>query len=116
MNIALVLIISALAGARVFRLWRLDKIAEPLRERVDEGLFNLTVKHAERRNRRAVAEWFRYLLGCPWCLNVYFAAFFVGTGLAWGYQFWWQLLAGGLAVSYVAAQLNVHLDKDEDDE
>lgn len=89
-DLVLVVLVSAIAAARVFRLLVVDDITYRLRNWV---------------SRRP--PWFRELYACPWCAGWYFSLLFVITGLLVMDVFtWWGVLAGALAANYVQARLN----------
>lgn len=90
------LLMTALAVARLTRLVTLDKFCEPLRMWV------------ARRNGQD--GWWTYLVHCPYCLSVWFAA--AVTPVTWwlteAHQdlhmpTWWGLPLTALAVAYLAA-------------
>ena len=58
----LALVVDGLAAYRLVKLIRQDKITEPVRDKVLE-------KHGPPDQSMA-----SYLVGCPWCLSVYFGA------------------------------------------
>jgi hypothetical protein len=55
-------------------------------------------------------NWAQEALICPFCSGYYWAVGWVATGLVWGDTWPWQLLAGSLAVNWVAGQFNSWLD------
>jgi len=64
------------------------------------------------RPRREWAEdrvgtaWFSYLISCPWCMSIWVAPLVVGSGLAWGNGWGWQLATGALTASAVTGFLS----------
>lgn len=94
---ALVLVVSALAGARTWRLASIDEIALPFR--------NLYFRVFRRHY-----EWAAKLMDCPFCLGFWLTTGWVLTGLAWGDTVWWWVAAGPFAANYLGAQLNAWLD------
>jgi hypothetical protein len=68
-----------------------DEITAPLRERLIG---------------EAVEGRMAYLLSCPWCASIWLGPLVIGTGLAWGDGWFWQLGAGTLTASAVAGWLS----------
>lgn len=93
----LVVLISAVAAARVFRLLTKDGITWPLRngiQRLNWGWLN--------------EGWF-----CPFCMGFWVSLAFVWTGLVTFDIFtWWGLVAGTLAANYVAAAYFAAVEED----
>jgi hypothetical protein len=88
-DLVLVVLVSAVAAARVFRLLVVDDITYRLRNWV---------------SRRS--EWVQEGFHCPWCMGYWISLLFVVTGLlAMGVFTWWGVVAGGFAASYVQARL-----------
>lgn len=90
------LVVDGLATYRLVKLVRQDKIAEPLRDAVEE------------RHGPPDASMLSYLMGCPWCLSVYF-----GVGLALGRRFLpgpTAVAARGLALSAMAGLASQRFD------
>ncbi len=89
-TLLLVILISAVASARVFRLLVVDEITYPLRNVVGKA--------------PALA---REGFECPWCLGYWLSLAFVLTGLlAFDSFTWWGLVAGSLTANYIGARLN----------
>lgn len=54
------------------------------------------------------------LVTCPWCVSFYVGLLVVGTALAWGNGWGWQLIAGALAARWFAGAGVVHLGPEDD--
>lgn len=76
----------SLATYRVWRIFAVDSITEPLRARF---LF--------REGR--VWEWVADLVLCPWCLGFHLSALAAAGFVAWSGVSWWLFPVGWLAVS-----------------
>lgn len=88
-DLVLVVLVSAVAAARVFRLLVVDDITYRLRNWI---------------GRRS--EWVQTGFHCPWCMGYWISLLFVVTGLLSMDVFtWWGVVAGGFAASYVQARL-----------
>lgn len=98
LHILVVLLLSALAGARLWRLVAIDDAGSPLR----------TMYYGVIPNRWF--GWAESLLNCPFCAGFWITSVVFALGLAWGDNWPWQLIAGVFAANYVGAQLNAWLD------
>lgn len=109
MSYLVILLVSALAGARMWRLLAVDDAGQPVRTAV----WNLTNrlrgdKPSSLNSRIAESVWVGWT--CPFCLGFWATAAFVGSGMLWADGWGWQLVAGCFAASYVAGQLAAWLD------
>lgn len=98
MNFLVMLIVSALAGARLWRLFALDLAGKPLRD-----LYFKIIPNKHYTLAQEAAE-------CPFCSGFWITAAVFTSGLAWSTSWVWQLLAGVFAANYVGAELNAWLD------
>lgn len=97
MDPLLIILLSALAGARTWRLLAVDDIALPFR--------NLYYKLFGRWY-----EWADGLLTCPFCMGFWVTAAWLLVGLLTGGHIVWVFLAGCFAANFVGGQLNAWLD------
>lgn len=90
-----VFVLAALAAARTWRLATMDVISERWRMWMAPKLPDF------------------WLDGyfCPFCSGFWIACAWVGSAVAWGDTWPWQLIAGCFAANYAAAQLNAWLDE-----
>lgn len=127
MHPALIVLVYALAVARVTRLITADKLTEGPRSRLSLHLWAATIspeeagKYAAHRYvlgheptvstlRKAMAlerlgddaepPLSVYLLGCPWCASIYVAAVAAPLAYFWGSSPWLFVPALALAFSY----------------
>lgn len=98
---ALIVLVSSLAAARVWRLLAKDDIGIHAR-----NLHQRLVSKVGRFER--LAKSLDEMYYCPWCLGFWICAAFVATGIALGGPVWW-IVAGAFAANYISANLNVHL-------
>lgn len=98
MDPLLIILISALAGARLWRLAAVDAAGLPFRNLYFRIIPNRFYKFADD------------LLSCPFCAGFYITALVFALGLAFSATWVWQLVAGAFAANYVGAQLNSWLD------
>lgn len=92
-----ILLVSAFAGARMWRLLAVDEIALPFRNRY----------------YRVMSRWYDWadsLLRCPFCMGFWLTLIWTLTGLAWGDTIWWWVAAGPFAANYVGGTLNAWSD------
>ncbi len=110
------LVLAGLAALRTRVLLLTDEIGSPIRRRVFAGLEKLagpgvwSLQGPKHPRRAWLAEKLSDGWDCPWCLPFWLVAGWVGTGLAWGGTWPWQLLAGSLGVSYVVSHVTSRLD------
>lgn len=97
----LVLVLVALAAARLWRLIAVDAIADPLRRRL-----RVEIADAPKQWRDTLS----YLIQCPFCAGFWISGMVLASALAWSDTVLWQLVAGTCAVNYVQAHLNAWLD------
>lgn len=103
--------------ARTTRFVNSDVLAEPIRQWAD-GIEKPTrfrgLSRAARRPLRAIfGDELAILVGCPWCLSIWFAlpVALVVVSLAWPYpDGWFAALGLWLAYSYVYGILALNLD------
>lgn len=95
----MLLVVYALAAARVTRLLVSDKIAERPRNAMQAWLLG--------RDRKML--W--YLSTCPWCVSVWVGLVAALVWYLWGAQPWAFIPAAGLAISYIAGWLAGHEGK-----
>jgi hypothetical protein len=100
---ALTLLLVALAAARCWRLLAVDDIGDPIRV----GMSRATERLPDRLRTSLQVGWF-----CPFCLGYWISLGWVGSALAWGDHWAWQLAAGSLAVSYVVGHVGARLDRE----
>lgn len=122
---ALIVLVYALAVARVTRLITEDRLAEAPRRALAVRLWARTITNAEvakRYTRMAdlgryaeAKRWMAaerldahaepplsvYLIGCPWCASIYVAAVAAPVAYWWGTEPWFLVPALVLAFSYV---------------
>ena len=55
---------------------------------------------------RIDTDWFSYWISCNWCSSWWAGIVVVGSGLAWGNGWGWQLAAGALTASAVTGFLS----------
>lgn len=103
---ALYWILAGLAAARCFRVFAVDGIGQPVRDRFD----NTMVRFSKRAPRLAGS--LHEGAYCAFCFPFWITLFWVGTGLAWHDTWPWQLIAGALGVSYVVSHVLAALDAD----
>jgi hypothetical protein len=92
-----VLLVSALAGARLWRLAAVDTAGLPFR--------NLYF--------RVLNRWYALAdeaLSCPFCSGFWITAIVFCSGLLFSSFLLWQIVVGVFAANYVGAQLNAWLD------
>ncbi|MEU1494303.1 hypothetical protein ABZ456_29125 [Streptomyces sp. NPDC005776] len=89
----IILILAALATARITRLITADRITE--RPRL------ATVNAALARDWDLAA----YLITCPWCVSIYTGAGMGAAWWAWGDQRWFVAVVAALAFSHTAGFL-----------
>lgn len=97
MELLILIIVSALAGARLWRLFAIDSAGLPLRNLY----FRVFRKHYE------LAE---EALSCPFCAGFWITALVFASGLLFSATWGWQIVAGVFAANFVGAQLNAWLD------
>jgi hypothetical protein len=92
------LLVDALASYRLVKLIRDDRITEPVRDSVQDR------SGPPEQSRLA------YLMGCPWCLSVYFGAALTVGRLRWPRAT--NAVARPFAVSALVGIATQHLDQD----
>jgi len=90
-------VLAALAVWRVTLLVVADELTRPLRELV---------------LRRWDGGRLEYLLSCPWCASVWVGPVVIGSGMAWGDGWAWQLGAGTLGFSALTGWLSAFASPD----
>lgn len=98
MSFLVVLVVSALAGARLWRLFAVDAAGWPLR-----SLYFGLIPN----------KWFGVAAdgaNCPFCMGFWITSAVFASGLAWSDTWGWKLVAGVFAANYIGAQLNAWLD------
>lgn len=112
MNYLLILLVSALAGARMWRLTAVDEAGQPFRTMVWN--FTNRLQGSSARGKRSlgdkVADSVWAGITCPFCWGFWLTSAFVASGLLWSDGWGWQLVAGCFAASYVSGQLAAWLD------
>lgn len=91
-----VLVVLALATARITGLITADDITAPIRDRI-------AYRNGRRSDPRGVLA---DLATCQWCASVYVAAGVVASSWLWGSHLWLWLIALGLASSQVTGMLS----------
>ena len=89
------LILIAVATARLTRLVTTDVLTAPLRDPLVRWL----------AQRGAIAERLAYLVVCDWCASVYMGAAVTGAWWAWGETIWYTAALTALTASYVTGFL-----------
>lgn len=113
----IVLVLTALASARIWRGLIIDDVGLPVRfkfGRFVEWLRPDPRNKEERRKhwrRNRAAEILDEGFYCSFCSGFWITLAVLATALAWHDQIWWQLLAGALAVNYVTGHLNSKIDR-----
>lgn len=87
----IIVLVSALASARVWRALMLDDIGLRFRNLVDRGAGGLYG-----------------FFDCPWCFGFWLCVAFVTLGVTLPASLF-LLIAGPFAANYISANLNVHL-------
>lgn len=95
----LILLISALAGARIWRLLAVDDIGMPFRN----GYYRIF-------NKDGWYEWADGLLTCPFCMGFWVTAVVFITGILSSGCTLWLIVVGVFAANFIGAQLNAWLD------
>lgn len=91
MTTMLLLILGALATARITRLITTDRITE--------GPRNWVIRKLDPNSLTA------YLIVCDWCSSVYVGAGVAAAGAALGWWSWSVAIPAALAFSYIAGYL-----------
>jgi hypothetical protein len=91
---ALTLALCLGASLRLWRVFEIDVIGQPLRKLAD-------------KTPPKVGDF----LACIWCLGFYISAAVVASGYYWGEQAWWIILSASLSVSYLVGQLHPRLEE-----
>lgn len=97
----LIIVVSALASARTWRLLAIDDIALSFRN----AYYSFFSLFGEKGYL-----WGDALLTCPFCLGFWVTAIWVTVGLLSGGALWWLIPAGVFAANFVGGQLNAWLD------
>lgn len=118
-------LLFALAGGAGIRTWVLlahDSVGalprtyyyRVLEALAGRGSWSPTPEHPRRA---ALAQSLDRLLYCPFCLGFWTTLAWLGTGLAWGDTWVWQLFAGALALNWLFANVESVLnDRSLEDE
>lgn len=107
MHPALIVLVYALAVARVTRLITADKLTEVPRDRLTDAAWRRRYggQWAAARADKADEPLPAYLLTCPWCASMYVAAAAAPLAWFWGSSPWLLVPALALAFSYVTGFL-----------
>lgn len=106
-----IIVVYALAVARVTRLVTTDKLTLPPRRAVVDWAVRRRYGFVPIRNEELLAEIadnppaLAYLVNCPWCVSVYVGAAVAPLAWAWGTRWWLLVPALALAFSYVTGFL-----------
>lgn len=117
----LILTLATLATLRTRRLLTVDDLGHWPRRLIFTGLYRLAgpregLWNRPKHPRRAwLADKLSEGFDCPWCMPYWIGAAWLGSGLAWGDAWPWQLLAGSLAMSYVVGHAVELLDLDSEE-
>lgn len=101
--LALILLVSALASARVWRLLTTDEITVKFRDWLYDRSWFWEGEDLE-------PSFWQRGFDCPFCLGFWITALFVLTGVLFAGTVWF-IIAGAFAANYVGALLNAHFDK-----
>lgn len=123
---ALVLVLVGLAAARTHRLLTIDGAGNFVRNKFDKLIWRIMPKESKglmplRRKDVSKWTWRRWSLAksldegffCAYCAPFWYGLAWLGTGMAWGDTWPWQLVAGGFALSYVVGHVSSRIDIEE---
>jgi hypothetical protein len=95
-------VIIGLAGTRLVRAWRFERIGEPYREKATEWLMREASEDAPPSRKQARREWAEYLLNCPHCFGFWLT---LSVAVLWRFRparLVIEALAGAVIVSAFA--------------
>lgn len=110
----MIVLVYALAVARVTRLITADRLTEAPRLRLENWLWRRYRAQLEKgmpgaldgvSNASLIAPLPVYLLTCPWCASIYVAAVAAPIAYWWGTAPWFLVPALALALSHVTGLL-----------
>jgi hypothetical protein len=102
-----IVLVYALAVARVTRLITEDVLTERPREAIQDWAWRCRYGRLapDARADRAPAPKIAYLVSCPWCASIYVAALAAPVAYFWGESPWLFVPALALAFSHVTGLL-----------
>lgn len=86
------------ASLRLWRVYEIDVIGEPLRKLADG----------------APEGWAATLVSCVFCLGFWLSVALVASGYFWGEQWWWVILCASLSVSWLLGQIHPRVEEEKD--
>ena len=109
-----ILLVYALAVARVTRLINEDKLTNGFRHAL---LIRLWARHTGSRDSALIALYDEgaeqplsvYLITCPWCVSIYVGIVAAPVAYWWGGEPWFLVPALALAFSYITGFLHTKI-------